>query len=76
MIQVDADKDIVIQRKDSHHSHSKKVSVPQPMDALNNKPSESLPVYTQKQWIADKDEVPDENMKTSPSIADIKMPSK
>jgi hypothetical protein len=46
------------------------------MDALNNNPSTSLPVYTQKKWIADSDEVPDENMKTSPSIADIKMPNK
>ena len=46
------------------------------MDPLNKKEAAALPVYTQKQWIADKDEVPDENMKTAPSIAEIKMPSK
>ena len=73
LTQVEAGKDIVIQSK-GHKQSNTSISVPKAMDPLNMQEATALPVYTQKQWISDRDEVPDENMKTAPSIAEIKMP--
>lgn len=39
-----------------------------------NKPAETLPVYTQKKWIPNKDEIEEENLKKSPTFAKIKAP--
>jgi hypothetical protein len=52
----------------------KKAIVPQAIDVTMNKPAESLPVYTQKKWIPNKDEIEEENLKTSPTFAKIKAP--
>lgn len=68
-LQVSADKDIVI--TDPHHSHP---SVPAPIDVTMNKPAETLPVYTQKKWIPNKDDVDEENLKTAPTFAKLEMP--
>ena len=65
---IEADKDIVI--SDPH----KKAIVPQAMDVTMNKPAESLPVYTQKKWIPNKEEIEEENLKKSPTFAKIKAP--
>lgn len=73
--QMEAEKDIVIQSK-GHKQSNASMKVPKAMDPLNMQEATALPVYTQKQWIADKDEVDDMNMKTAPSIAEIKMPGK
>ena len=75
LTQVDTEKDIVIQRK-GQLAQNTTLNVPKAMDPLNKQEAAALPAYTQKQWIADKDEVPEENMKTAPSIAEIKMPTK
>lgn len=44
------------------------------MDVTMNKPAETLPVYTQKKWIPNKDEIDEENLKTSPTFAKIEAP--
>ena len=69
------DKDIVIS-SGSNTSSSKNVTVPQAIDVTMNKPAESLPVYTQKKWIPNKEEVDDENIKTKPTFAKINPPKK
>jgi len=51
VIQVNADKDIVIH--DPHHQ----VKVPQAMDATSHQAPESLAMYTQKKWVGNKDEI-------------------
>ena len=65
---LEAAKDIVI--SDPH----KAVAVPQAMDVTMNKPSETLPVYTQKKWVANKEELDEENLKNGPSFAKISAP--
>ena len=68
---IEAEKDIVIQ-----DPHKKPAVVPQAMDVTMNHPSASLPVYTQKKWIPNKDEVDEENLKSKPTFAKIQAPKK
>lgn len=39
-----------------------------------DKPAESLPVYTQKKWVPNKEEIEEENLKDKPTFAKIKAP--
>lgn len=41
-----------------------------------NHPAASLPVYTQKKWIPNKEEVDEENLKSKPTFAKIQAPKK
>jgi len=36
--------------------------------------SEKLPVYTEKKWVPNKDDVPDEVMKNKPTLAKVEPP--
>ena len=63
---LEAEKDIVIS-----DPHKKAAVVPQAMDVTMNHPAESLPVYTQKKWIPNKEEVDEENLKSKPTFAKI-----
>ena len=68
---LEAEKDIVIQ-----DPLKKSAVVPQAMDVTMNHPSASLPVYTQKKWIPNKEEVDEENLKSKPTFAKIQAPKK
>ena len=50
------------------------VKVPEPIFTTSTN-SEALPVYTEKKWLGDIDDVPRTNLKKEPTLAKIKLPS-
>jgi hypothetical protein len=50
--------------------------VPQAMDVTMSRPAESLPVYTQKAWVPNKEDIDEENVKKAPTFAKVSAPSK
>ena len=44
------------------------------MDVTGQQPAEALPVYTEKKWIPNKDDIEQENLKSGPTFAKLKAP--
>jgi len=69
-------KDIVISKPNSTLQNKTTVQLPAAInnDLVNSSKVEALPVYAQKKWIPNKDELEIENIKNAPTFAKVKTP--
>lgn len=72
----DSSKHIVVAKSDSSLSlgQKDKIEVPKAINEDHFVSSEKLPVYTEKKWVPNKDDVPDEVMKNQPTLAKVEPP--
>jgi len=72
-------KDIIIHKKGAHNLNQlasiENLTVPAPINVQQVDKSEKLPVYTEKKWVPNRDDIEDVNMKDKPSIAKVVQPN-